>query len=351
MNTAHDIADEQSKLWNGPGGRAWVDTQELLDEIFRPFEDLLLNAVAAESRRRVLDVGCGTGATTLAVARLLGADGRSTGIDISEPMIAAARARAEREGLPARFICANAQAHAFEPAAFDMVVSRFGVMFFDDPVLAFANLRRAVEDAGGLQVIAWRSPAENPFMTTAERAAAPLLPNLPARRPGAPGQFAFADRDRVHAILREGGWTGIEIEPLDVACAFPASELTRYLTRLGPVGVALEQADVEDPRARDLGCPGGVRSVRARQRHPLHGGVLGGGRRGSHEGALMGGRASSRTIRAAPTFGRCLAPTTATVDPAECCQGWPRLFFPGPLAPIVPEQAVCGDAPCRPRYA
>ena len=93
----------------------------------------------------MLDVGCGTGSTTLAVARQLGANGDSIGIDISEPMIAAARARAEREAAPARFICADAQEHAFEPASFDMIISRFGVMFFDDPVRAFANLRRACE--------------------------------------------------------------------------------------------------------------------------------------------------------------------------------------------------------------
>ena len=148
---------------------------------------------------RVLDVGCGTGSTTLAVARRLGAKGRCIGIDISEPMIAAARARAEREGTPASFIRADAQTHAFEPASFDMIISRFGVMFFDDSVRAFANLRRAAKQTPSLRFIAWRSAAENPFMTTAERAAAPLLPNLPARRPDAPGQFAFADRDRVHA--------------------------------------------------------------------------------------------------------------------------------------------------------
>ena len=192
---------------------------------------------------RVLDVGCGTGSTTLAVARRLGAKGRCIGIDISEPMIAAARARAEREGTPASFIRADAQTHAFEPASFDMIISRFGVMFFDDSVRAFANLRRAARDDAELRFIAWRSAAENPFMTTAERAAAPLLPNLPARRPDAPGQFAFADQRRVHRILEESGWAEIDIRPIDVACTLPEKELVRYLTRLGPVGLILQEAD------------------------------------------------------------------------------------------------------------
>ena len=116
MDVTHQTDDEQTTLWNGPAGRAWVETQELLDQMFKPFEDLLVEAVSAGSGGRVLDVGCGTGSTTLAVARRLGAKGRCIGIDISDPMIAAARARAEREGTPASFIRANAQTHAFEPA-------------------------------------------------------------------------------------------------------------------------------------------------------------------------------------------------------------------------------------------
>ncbi|MGO4396172.1 class I SAM-dependent methyltransferase [Variovorax sp. M-6] len=235
--------NEQTALWNGRAGRAWVDAQQVLDQMFKPFEDRLAEAVRAGPGHRVLDVGCGTGSTTLAVAGLLGAEGRCIGIDISEPMIAAARARAEREGTPASFIRADAQTHAFEPASFDMIISRLGVMFFDDPASAFANLRRAARDGAELRFVAWRSAAENPFMTTAERAAAPLMPNLPARRPDAPGQFAFADRDRVRTILEEGGWGEIDVRPIDVACTLPEKELIGYLTRLGPVGLVLQEAD------------------------------------------------------------------------------------------------------------
>jgi len=243
MEVTHRPNDEQTALWNGPAGRAWVAEQEVLDQLFKPFEDRLVAEVLAAFGRRVLDVGCGTGATTLAVARLLGARGHCTGADISDPMIGVARARAEQEGTPASFIGADVQTHAFEPASFDMIVSRFGVMFFDDPVMAFANLRRAASDDAKLRVIAFRSAAENPFMTTAERAAAPLLPNLPARRPGAPGQFSFADRQRVTAILEESGWAGIDIRPIDVECSLPEKELIGFFTRLGPVGLALQGAD------------------------------------------------------------------------------------------------------------
>ncbi|EPX65157.1 Methyltransferase [Cystobacter fuscus DSM 2262] len=243
MNVAHQGDDGQTTLWNGPAGRAWVETQELLDQMFKPLEDLLVEAALAGAGHQVLDVGCGTGGTTLAVARLLGAKGRCTGIDISEPMITAARARAERESTPASFIRANAQNHAFEPASFDMIISRFGVMFFDDFVRAFANLRQAAKDGAELRFVAWRSPSENPFMTTAERAAAPLLPNIPARQPDAPGQFAFADQRRVHRILEESGWAELDIRPIDVTCTLPEKELVRYLTRLGPLGLILHEAD------------------------------------------------------------------------------------------------------------
>lgn len=243
MDVTQQSNIEQTALWNGRAGRAWVEAQELLDRLFKPFQDLLMAEVKAGSGWRVLDVGCGTGGTTLAVARLLGAAGQCVGVDISEPMIAVARARAEREGAPASFIRADVQVHAFEPASFDTIISRFGVMFFDDPVQAFANLRLAARGDARLRSIAWRSAAENPFMTAAERAAAPLLPNLPARQPGAPGQFSFADRNHVSAILEAGGWSDIDIRPIEVGCTFPEKELTGYLTRLGPVGLILQEAD------------------------------------------------------------------------------------------------------------
>jgi ubiquinone/menaquinone biosynthesis C-methylase UbiE len=243
MNTAIEANAQQIAHWNGCAGRGWVEAQESLDRMFEPFADLLVDAVAARGAQRVLDIGCGTGGTTLAVARLLADRGTAVGVDISEPMIALARARAERESAPARFICADAQTHAFEPASFDMIVSRFGTMFFDDSVRAFANLRRAAASGARLETIAWRSPAENGFMTAAERAAAPLFPDMPARRPDEPGQFAFADRERVYAILEKSGWSDIEIRPLDIECTLPLPELMTYLSKLGPVGRMVQPLD------------------------------------------------------------------------------------------------------------
>lgn len=243
MNSTRQVNEEQTALWNGAGGRGWVDAQAALDRVLQPFEDLLVDAVGARRAGSVLDVGCGTGSTTLAFARLCGAEGRCVGVDVSEPMLALARARAEREGVPATFIRADAQVHAFEPAGFDMIVSRFGVMFFDDFVQAFTNLRRAARRGAELVLVAWRSAAENPFMTAAERAAAPFLPGIPARDPNAPGQFAFADGARVSRVLEASGWAEIDIAPIDVVCTLPAEDLDGYLTRVGPLGRALHEVD------------------------------------------------------------------------------------------------------------
>ena len=243
MNATHSTDSDQTALWNSPAACAWVDAQELIDRVYAPLEELLVEAAIATSGDRVLDVGCGTGGTTLAVARRLGADSRCVGVDVSGPMIAAARARAQREHTPARFICADAQTHGFEPASFDMIISRFGVMFVNDFAAAFANLRRAVVDGGQLRFIAWRSAEENPFMTTAERAAAALLPNIPDRQPDAPGQFAFADRSRVSRILEESGWAGIDVQAIDVPCTFPEKELVGYVSRFGPLGRIFPELD------------------------------------------------------------------------------------------------------------
>ncbi|WDD91247.1 class I SAM-dependent methyltransferase [Burkholderia sp. FERM BP-3421] len=243
MGDRQSGAAGQHALWNGHSGRVWVDAQAVTDQMFRPFEVLLADAVGEQEARRVLDVGCGTGATTLAVARRLGGDARCVGVDVSAPMLAAARERAREAGADVAFVCADVQRHDFEPAGFDTILSRFGVMFFDDPVAAFANLRRAATADARLIFAAWRGPEDNPFMTLAERTARPWLPDMPARVPGAPGQFGFADRERVVAILAESGWREIEIVPVDLDCTLPERELHDYLIGFGPVGQALQHAD------------------------------------------------------------------------------------------------------------
>jgi SAM-dependent methyltransferase len=241
---------DQSALWNGPGGQAWVESQAVLERMLQPFEELLVEDLAKEAPRRVLDVGCGMGGTTIAFGRRLGGDARCTGVDISAPMLAVARTRAASEPHPPTFLLADAQTHAFEPASFDALVSRFGVMFFDDPVQAFTNLRRAAAVGARLRFVAWRSPEENPFMTLAERVAAPLLPTLSPRRADEPGQFGFADGERVQRILAQSGWSRAEVQAIDVPCRFPEQDLLHYMTRMGPVGRLLPE--VPEPIRAEL---------------------------------------------------------------------------------------------------
>lgn len=245
MHATDSAADQedQNALWNGAAGRAWVEAQTLLDRMFAPFEPMLVETCVAAGGGRVLDVGCGTGATTLAMARRLGVAGRCVGVDVSAPMISLARRRAVEAGLAVDFVEADAQRHPFPPAGFDAIVSRFGVMFFDDPVAAFARLREAARPEAALRVVVWRDAGENPFMTVAERAAAPLLPGSSAQRSGGPGQFAFADPERVRDVLRGGGWRDIALTPIDVACTLPVADLPGYLARMGPVGRRLERVD------------------------------------------------------------------------------------------------------------
>ncbi|WP_338770216.1 class I SAM-dependent methyltransferase [Massilia sp. METH4] len=221
----------QAALWNGTAGNSWVDLRDLLDEMFRPIETLLADGIGAS--QRVLDVGCGTGSTTLAAARR-GAD--ATGVDLSAQMIDAARATAARLGLGATFVCADAQQHAFAPAGFDAVISRFGVMFFGDPVAAFRNLRQAARPGARLDMFVWRDAADNPYMTAAEKATAPLLPQLPPRQPDGPGQFALARPERVRGILAQAGWQAVTLEPADVPCSYPAAGAQLYAARMGPLG-------------------------------------------------------------------------------------------------------------------
>jgi SAM-dependent methyltransferase len=250
MPDSHSANPDQAALWNGPAGQTWVELQSLLDEMLAPFGRLLIDEGLTASMRRVLDVGCGAGSTSLAVARRVGAGGRCIGVDISATLLELARKRAREEGIDnATFLHADAQTHPFEPNSFDAVISRFGVMFFDDPVTAFTNIRHGAQSGAMLTFIAWRSPAENPFMTAAARAAAPFLPALPTPDPNAPGQFGFADADRVRGILQTSGWSNIDIRASDVPSSVTQQDLRTYITRMGPVGLALKDVD-EETRAK-----------------------------------------------------------------------------------------------------
>ncbi|BDC52809.1 hypothetical protein F183_A51240 [Bryobacterales bacterium F-183] len=234
--TAKSMSD-QATLWNGPSGQTWAEIQPMLDRLFAPFVDLICDAVPAHTAHNILDIGCGAGAIALALAARH-PKAQVTGLDISEPLVATARQRAQ--ALPnVNFELGDAQRHPLPPATFDTIVSRFGVMFFDDPVEAFANIHKAATPEAKLTAIAWRDPSENPFMTAAERAAGSLVPELPARRPNGPGQFGFANQDYIHSVLTQSHWHDIRITPIDVPCQLPTEDLELYYTRMGALAQIL----------------------------------------------------------------------------------------------------------------
>ena len=202
----------QAEHWNtGDGVAHWVTNQARYDRMHAPFTALILAAAALRPGGTVLDVGCGCGGTTLAAARLV-APGQAVGLDLSGPMLAQARAGAEAAGLAnAVFQQGDAQVHELEPDTFGTVISRFGVMFFADPVAAFANIRSATRPGGRLVFVCWQPMAANQWMLVPGAALAEHLPP-PGPGPGdGPGMFAFADPDRLRPILAAAGWRDIDI--------------------------------------------------------------------------------------------------------------------------------------------
>jgi len=200
---------DQAERWNSGEDLAhWLDNQARYDRMNEPFTALILDAAAFRPGAQVLDVGCGCGGTTLAAARLI-APGQGVGVDLSGPMLARARARAEAAGLGnAVFQQGDAQVHPFGPARFDTVISRFGTMFFADPVAAFANVRSAVRPGGRLIFVCWQPLAANQWLLVPGAA---LTEHVPPPPGFGPGMFAFADPDRVRPILAAAGWRDIEI--------------------------------------------------------------------------------------------------------------------------------------------
>ena len=205
---------DQAEKWNtGDDAAHWVNHQDRYDRMNAPFADMILNAAGPRAGADVLDVGCGCGTTTLAAARLA-APGQAVGLDLSGPMLARARAAAEAAGLGnAEFVQGDAQVHPMEPGRFGTVLSRFGVMFFADPVAAFANIRSAAAPAGQLVFVCWQPLAANQWLLVPRAALAEHVPAPPGGSgPGdGPGMFALADPDRIRQVLDRAGWRDVKV--------------------------------------------------------------------------------------------------------------------------------------------
>lgn len=237
---------DQIEYWNGDAGEKWARHQDRLDAMLAPFSGAVLSLAAVKPGERIMDIGCGCGATTFDLAAAAGTSGRALGADISAPMIARAKERAAALGSSAEFLLADAASHEFAPGSFDILASRFGIMFFEKPVAAFAHLRGTLAPAGRTAFVCWRAFKDNAWAALPYMAAKSLLPEQEPPVPGAPGPFAFDEADRFRGVLTEAGFGAIEIEPFDAeltlgAGAEPVETALHQSLEIGPLSRAMKE--------------------------------------------------------------------------------------------------------------
>jgi ubiquinone/menaquinone biosynthesis C-methylase UbiE len=239
----HNLNADQIAYWNGPGGQHWTDRQQTQDSLLAPVSDILIDRAKVKAGERIVDVGCGCGATSIAFAEKVGPAGHVFGIDISAPMLARARQMAPA-GIPVDFVLADATVYPFDPENCDLMVSRFGVMFFAQPAVSFANMRRALRRSGRLTFACWREPRDNPWLMTALQAVYKHVPKLPQLGPEDPGPFSFASEQRVISMLGKAGFSGTAMErydlSLDVAVGRGLDAAVETALEIGPASRALE---------------------------------------------------------------------------------------------------------------
>lgn len=256
--------------WKGQSGERWVAYQARLDAMMAVFGLAAINAAAPVMGERVLDVGCGAGASSLDLAARVGAGGHVLGVDIYEALIARARALAPQD-TPAQFQMADASSTEFPEGAFDILFSRFGVMFFDDPTAAFAHMRRALKPGARVAFVCWRGMAENDWVRLPMGVIKGILPPMAPPHPEAPGAFSFGDPARVERVLTAAGFTDIAIAPFDASIPFgegetrdaALDEAVAMTLEVGPLARAFAD-QTDDIRARAsaavraafAGCPG-----------------------------------------------------------------------------------------------
>jgi SAM-dependent methyltransferase len=242
MTPAQTFNDEQRARWNGIDGEYWTRQSERLDRTLAPITGPLLAFAAARVGSTIIDVGCGCGATTVELARMVGPSGRVTGIDISEAMLGRAKQRL-REYANTACLLGDAAELPLDDRHAELMVSRFGVMFFGDPVAAFSNLRSGLVPGGRLRFACWRSIHENPWLQIPLEAVYEHAPRLPKPQPDEPGPFTFADPARVTRILTLAGLTAPSFTPLDVRLDLAAGEgfeeAVIHASQVGPAKRAL----------------------------------------------------------------------------------------------------------------
>ena len=245
--TASTNAD-QIAYWNGPQGKSWLARQQSQDAILAPIAKALYERAALRAGEHVIDVGCGCGDTSIELARRVAPGGHVVGIDISAPMLDRARQRIPA-GASVEFTLADATVHPFAPARADLLFSRFGVMFFEDPLRSFKNLRTALRPGGRVAFACWREPKRNGWLMAPLQEAYKHVPKMPEMAPDAPGPFAFRSEDRVRGILEGAGFASVEFEAidltLDIANGQGIDAALDTATGVGPASRAMEGQPTE----------------------------------------------------------------------------------------------------------
>ncbi len=247
--SSHSTPTDQATYWNEQGGEKWVQNIDHIDRVIGVFNSHLLSAAAPRAGERVLDVGCGSGTISAALAHYVGTKGEVLGVDISAVILEDARTR--QAGISnLRLELGDAASFEFESNYFDLFTSRFGVMFFDEPVDAFRNLRTALKPDGRTAFICWRALAENPWMAAAAAAAFEILPRPEPPDPDAPGPFSLADPDKLTTLLESAGFNAIQIDAVDELFNLgPLDGALDFLSQMGPAATALQEASESDARA------------------------------------------------------------------------------------------------------
>ncbi|MFC6638123.1 methyltransferase domain-containing protein [Sulfitobacter sp. JBTF-M27] len=244
-------ADQQT-FWSDQAGPLWVAQMDAMDTALAPVLDLLLDRADISEGARILDIGCGAGTSTFKAARRAGPLGGALGVDISDTLVAAARSRAE--GIAnVSFALSDAQSHGFVPNGHDGLISRFGVMFFDDPVAAFANMSKALTPGAQMTFASWGSIPDNPYFTLPARIAKQVIGAVPKSDPDAPGPFAFREVGRVTSILKDAGLTDVEADEvhIDLTPEGDSKAVADLMCEIGPAHRALDYFEAsDDDRAR-----------------------------------------------------------------------------------------------------
>lgn len=247
MSDAAERHRRQVEAWDGPMGKQWAMNEARTERGLMPLTEVLLSAVNAQPGERVLDIGCGCGGYTLALARAVGPGGQVTGADVSTAVLEVAEAT---KAANTDYVLADASTHDFSAIQADLLTSRFGVMFFGDPDAAFANLHRALKPSGRLAFACWRAVADNPWAHVPQKAIFSVIDRPPPPHPEEPGPFAFGDPARIHRILAAGGFTRPEIRAFDFEMMFPADPaVAAAAISTGPIGGRLLRDRPDDVRA------------------------------------------------------------------------------------------------------